>query len=176
MGGSIRSQDLQLNRMTTLDKRKPYNNRSDLEKIQSQWVKLTGLHDRTDWSAAVVRAATASEIAVNYAIRREFAARSKLAAPFVDSLLKWANGLTGKLDKLLLPLLRGDKNLKTIKGLCKIARDINEKRNDIVHRGEFCSEEQATKIINECRTFVVGIINIYEKEFLICELVSHTRK
>lgn len=151
--------------MTTLAKRKPYNDRSDLEKIQSQWVKLTGLHDRTDWSAAVVRAATATEIAVNFAIRREFAARSKFAAPFVDSLLKWANGLSGKIDKLLLPLLRGNKNLKAVRSLCKIACDINERRNGIVHRGEFCSEELATKIIMECRGFVLGIVHIYESDF-----------
>jgi len=151
--------------MTTLANRKPYNDRSDLEKIQSQWVKLTGLHDRTDWSAAVVRAATATEIAVNFAIRQEFAARSKLSAPFVDSLLKWANGLTGKLDKLLLPLLRGDRNLKAVKSLGKIARDINEHRNGIVHRGEFCSEERSAKIINECEKFVLGIINIYDPDF-----------
>lgn len=162
--------------MTTLAKRKPYNDRSDLEKIQSQWVKLTGLHDRTDWSAAVVRAATATEIAVNFAIRREFAARSEFAAPFVDSLLKWANGLTGKLDKLLLPLLRGDKNLKAVKSLSKIARDINEQRNGIVHRGEFCSEELATKIINECRCFVLGVVNIYESDFILNDKTRRSKK
>lgn len=155
-------------------KRKPYKDRSDLEKIQSQWVKLTGLHDRTDWSAAVVRAATATEITVNFAIRREFAARSQLDALFVDSLLKWANGLTGKLDKLLLPLLYGTKNRKAVKSLCKIARDINKHRNGIVHSGEFCSEEQATKIINECRKFVVGLVNTYEPDFALNDTVSRS--
>lgn len=162
--------------MTTLAKRRPYNDRSDLEKIQSQWTKLTGHHDRTDWSAAVVRAATATEIAVNFAIRREFAARSKFATQFVDSLLKWANGLVGKLDKLLLPLLRGDSNLKAVKSLCKIARDINDQRNGIVHRGEFCSEEEATKIIGECRDFVLGLINIYEPEFSLNDKSSRSVK
>lgn len=78
--------------------RLPYEERSDLEKIQSQWVKLTGLHDRTDYSAAVIRAASATELAVNYALRHEFATRSQLDPKFVDSLFIWANGLRGCLE------------------------------------------------------------------------------
>ena len=85
--------------------RKPYAERSDLGKIQSQWVKLTGLQDRTDYSAAVIRAASATELAVNYALRKEFSARSQFDAKFVDGLLMWANGLKGKVERLLLPIL-----------------------------------------------------------------------
>ena len=44
--------------------KKEYKDRTDLEKIQSQWNKLTGLHSREEFSGAVVRAATAAEIAV----------------------------------------------------------------------------------------------------------------
>ena len=84
--------------------RKPYEKRSDLEKLHSQWHKLSGLHTREEWSAAIVRAATAAEIATNFAIRAEFGARSKFDPKFVDSLLRWANGLAGKLDRLLVPL------------------------------------------------------------------------
>ena len=72
--------------------KKPYSDRTDLEKVQSQWHKLSGLHTREEWSAAIVRAATAAEIGANYAIRREFAAQSQLSAHFVDSTLRWANG------------------------------------------------------------------------------------
>ena len=64
-----------------------YEDRTDLEKIQSQWHKITGLHTRDEWSAAVVRAATAAELAANFAIREEFKARSNFDAQFVDSLL-----------------------------------------------------------------------------------------
>jgi hypothetical protein len=60
----------------------PYAARTDLQKIQSQWNKLSGLHTREEWSAAVVRAATAAEIAANFAIRREFAARSTFDTDF----------------------------------------------------------------------------------------------
>ena len=85
--------------------RVPYEERSDLEKIQSQWTKLTGsLHNNEQWSAAIVRAATAAEIAANFAIRREFEANSQFESAFINSLLRWANGLSGKIDRLLLPL------------------------------------------------------------------------
>lgn len=153
-------------------KPKPYNQRTDLEKIQSQWTKLSGLHDRTDWSAAVVRAASATEIAVNLAIRKEFAARSQFDKEFIDGLLKWANGLTGKLDKLLLPLLKGQPNHETVTELCKLARKINDKRNDIAHRGEFCSGTVATELIRKCHTFVLGVVKLYEPDFELVELGS----
>jgi hypothetical protein len=94
-----------------------YEDRSDLEKIQSQWHKLTGLHTREEWSAAIVRAATAAELAANFAIREEFRSRGKFDAKFVDSLLRWANGLAGKMDHLLLPLNAGKKRSGEIKKL-----------------------------------------------------------
>ena len=70
----------------------PYQEHTDLKKIQKQWHKLTGLHSREEWSAAIVRAATAAELAANFAIRAEFTARSEFDADFVNSLLRWANG------------------------------------------------------------------------------------
>ncbi len=152
--------------------RKPYEERTELEKIQSQWTKLSGLHSREDWSAAVVRAATATELAATLAIRAEFAKRSQLDAAFIDGLLKWANGLTGKLDKLLLPLLKGDDNHKAVSDLCKLARKINDKRNDIAHRGTFCNEKQATELIEHCKTFVQGIVQLYEPDFQLKELCT----
>jgi hypothetical protein len=45
--------------------KKPYDERSDLEKLRSQWTKLSGLHLRDEPSAAIVRCATAAEIAAN---------------------------------------------------------------------------------------------------------------
>ena len=45
-----------------------YEKRSDVEKIKTKWTKLSGLHTRSEWSAAVVRAATAAELAANQAI------------------------------------------------------------------------------------------------------------
>jgi hypothetical protein len=47
---------------------KSYQERTDLQKIQSQWNKPGGLHSREEWSAAIVRTATAAEIAASFAI------------------------------------------------------------------------------------------------------------
>ena len=68
--------------------------KTDLEKIQSQWNKLAGLLARHDASAAIVRAATATELATNLAIRKEFEARRQFTSEFVDSLLTLANGVS----------------------------------------------------------------------------------
>jgi hypothetical protein len=84
--------------------RKPYAQRTDIERLHSSWKKLDGLMKRREWSAAITRAATAAEIAANIAVRKELQEKRKLEASFVDHLLKWANGLAGKLDKLLRPL------------------------------------------------------------------------
>lgn len=142
-----------------------YEERTDLEKIQSQWHKLTGLHTREEWSAAVVRAATAAELAANFAIRKEFTKRSKFDAAFVDKMLRWANGLAGKLDKLLIPMSAASKQHKTVEGLKKIAEDINAERNAIAHQGHFCSETKAKKVIEQARKFVETLVHIYEPTF-----------
>ena len=142
-----------------------YDKRSDVEKIASQWTKLSGLHTREEWSAAVVRAATAAELAANLAIRQEFAARSEFDAAFVDSLLRWANGLSGKLDKLLLPILKGQEKHEAISRLLGLARKVNDKRNEVAHQGVFCSQEEATVQIANCKKFVVGVVRHYVADF-----------
>jgi hypothetical protein len=86
-------------------KGKEYEDRTDYQKIHTQWHKLTGLHSRLEWSAATIRAASACEIAANLAVRAEFKDRSNFSKAYVDSLLIWANGLDGKMKKLLLPML-----------------------------------------------------------------------
>lgn len=143
-------------------KRKPYEERDDLQKIKSQWRKLSGLHTREEWSAAVVRAATAAEIAANLAIREEFAQRSEFKADVVDSFLIWANGLDGKMKRLIFPLLaHRSKDLALMKKLYKGISAVNTKRNTIVHGGHFCNEDEATELIAACKTFVEGVVGIY---------------
>jgi hypothetical protein len=112
--------------------KKPYAQRSDLEKIHSQWHKLSGLHTREEWSAAIVRAATAAELVANFAIRAKFSALSEFPKPFVDSLLRWENGLDGKINRLLIPVTATDnKKQKRVKSLKKLAETINGKRNAV---------------------------------------------
>jgi hypothetical protein len=145
--------------------RKRYDERSDTQKVQSQWHKLTGLHSRSEWSAAIVRAATAAEIAANVAVRREFQAQSKLKHEFVNSVLRWANGLDGKINRLLIPLSEGSKKHKIFTRLKKDAENINRKRNAIVHQGEFCNLSESQEIIEKARNFVETVVNIYEPGF-----------
>lgn len=145
--------------------KKPYDERTDLEKIASQWNKLTGLHSREEWSAAIVRAATAAEIAANFAIRQEFGNRSTLEPAFVNSLLRWANGIAGKIDRLLLPLFESRKEHKTIRALKAVAERINKERNAIAHQGEFRDMDEAAEIIEETRKFIETLVRLYEPAF-----------
>ena len=65
-----------------------YSERSDIEKIQSNWKKIRGLVNREEWSSAVVRASTETEIAANFVVRKELVESRKLEEAFVDHLLK----------------------------------------------------------------------------------------
>ncbi|MGD9687008.1 MAG: hypothetical protein AB7U43_08565 [Desulfobacter sp.] len=150
--------------------KKKYEELTDLEKLQKQWHKLSGLHTREEWSAAIIRAATAAEIAANFAVRREFEAKSEFDAKFVDNLLLWANGLAGKLDRLLLPLSNSSKEKnKTMKKLKTIAGNINSKRNAIAHQGEFCNAAEAEKAISKSNEFITTLVKLYDPEFILKE-------
>lgn len=144
----------------------PYQELNDLEKLQKQWHKLSGLHSREEWSAAIVRAATAAELAANHAIRAEFAARSQFDRAFVDSLLKWANGLSGKLRNLLIPLVASDPvKAGAMLALQALAERVNAKRNAVAHQGEFCNKQEATVAIANARDFITGLVTLYEPQF-----------
>jgi hypothetical protein len=145
--------------------RKPYEKRTDLERCQSQWRKLQGLHSRDEWSAAIVRAATAAEIATNYSIRAEFKKQSHVSKEFVDSQLKWANGIEGKITRILVPLTDGTDKAEEIALLIPVVREINKTRNDIVHRGEFRDEAEATATIEHSRHFIETLVRLYKPKF-----------
>ncbi len=148
--------------------RKTYDQRTDLEKIQSQWNKATGsLHTDEQWSAAMVRAATAAEIAANFAIRREFESRSQFDNRFVNSLLRWANGLAGKIDRLLLPLHQRNNKRKVIQKLKGIGEEINRERNAIVHQGQFRNSTDAAVVIKHSREFIETLVRLYQPGFAL---------
>jgi hypothetical protein len=140
----------------------PYAQRTELEKIQSQWKKATGLHSRNESSAAIVRAATAAELAANLAIRKEFQSKSKLSAAFIDGLLIWANGIAGKIDRLLIPLTKGEKQHKIITKLKDVSARINKKRNSVAHQGEFCNPKESEAVIKDAKQFIETLLKIYE--------------
>lgn len=148
---------------------KPYEQRTDLEKIQTQWNKLNGLHSRNESSGAIVRAATAAELAATFAIRKEFESKSQFDKAFVDSLLIWANGIAGKMDRLLIPATKGTKHHKTITSLKTISETINKKRNAVAHQGEFCNPAEASEIVDLTRKFIETLVKIYEPYFVLTE-------
>jgi len=145
----------------TKTKRLPYDERSDLDKLQSQWNKLSGLHARDEPSAAIVRCATAAEIAANYAIRHELARKSVLEDEVVDQLLIWANGLKGKMERLFLPIyFVGRRRHQTAKALFASAEKINKVRNEVVHQGRFSDGDEAEDVIAEAKRFIDLIVGL----------------
>jgi hypothetical protein len=127
------------------------------------------LHSRNESSAAIVRAATAAELAATFAIRKEFESKSQLDKAFIDSLLIWANGIAGKMNRLLIPVTKGSKHHKTIKKLKTISETINKKRNAVAHQGEFCNPDESKEIIDSSREFIETLVKIYEPNFALKE-------
>lgn len=156
--------------MLSSEKKKPYDERTDIEKIQSNWKKIHGLLDREEWSSAIVRAATATEIAANLVVRQEFIGFRGLDSTLVDHFLRWANGIQGKFDKLILPSIKGKTYEKDFKALKKRVEDINKERNAIVHSGKFHNKSGAKKIVAEAREAIVGMLAPYGDEFELEDL------
>ena len=155
-------------------RRKPYEQRTDLEKLQSQWNKLTGLHLRAEPSAAIVRCATAAEIAANYAIRAEWARQTEFDAAIIDSFLRWANGLKYKVERLFVPVyFAHPEKSKTAKELVQSANKINQVRNAVVHQGAFSNKQEAEVTIAEAKRFIDRIVGLSIPGF---DITDRTRK
>lgn len=150
-----------------MGKRKLYSERSDLEKIQSQWRKTSGFIERGEWSSAVVRAATAAEIAANHYIREELRRKRGLEECFVDHLLKWSNGIEGKFRNLIVPLSKGNGNTKHINALKKKVEEINGVRNSVVHQGQFKKESTARHVATEARELILGLVKEHKVNFTL---------
>jgi hypothetical protein len=146
--------------------KKPYDDRSDLQKLHSQWTKIQGIFDRRkEWSAAIVRAATATEIAMNIAIRERFKTDSQFSKEFVNHLLVWANGMDGKLKKLIIPSERDGRRRRTLNGLKKSVERLNAKRNAIVHRGVFANADEAVEYVRLARKISTSLGRPWDPAF-----------
>lgn len=145
----------------------PYNDRSDIDKIQSQWNKIGGLLSRRDWSAAIVRAATAAEIAANIAVRKKFEAESRFSADFVNGLLKRANGIKGKFSGLIVPAESDAARKVALVTLEGLADSINQRRNAIVHQGAFSEEPEAREVIDWARQIINGLVLPHHPDFVL---------
>lgn len=148
----------------TKKKKADYSERSDVEKILSNWTKVNGLYSRKEWSSVILRATTAVELSANYVIRIELEDNRKLDSDFVNHLLRWANGIQGKFDKLLLPIFKGTEFHKDLKKLKKKVEDINIERNTIAHSGQFKKESTANRIVLECQALINTLVGRYDPE------------
>lgn len=146
---------------------KPYSERSDKEKIKSNWNKTRGLYKRKEWSGAILRAAIATEIAANLVIREELQVNRKLEKDFVDNLLIWANGIQGKLDRLILPILKGSNKYEIFKATGTKIKDINKERNLIAHSGQFNKKSTAKNIISLSKEVIDTLVQQYSCNFTL---------
>jgi len=145
--------------------KKPYAQRSDLEKVESNWTKTLGLFARREYSLSIVRAAVTAELALNYVIRQELHERHGLPLSFVDQHLKWANGIRGKLDRLYLPILKGTKLEPRARSSAKALGALNEQRNEIAHRGEFREKQTAQSFLELAEKEITSLITEYDNTF-----------
>jgi len=120
---------------------------------------------REEWSSAIVRAATATEIAANLVIREELLEGRRLPLALGDHLLRWANGIQGKFDKLILPVTKGGPAHAELKKLKARVEDINLERNSVVHSGVFKTKTQAKKVISESRAIIKELVDLYYDGF-----------
>mgnify|MGYP003646295485 CR=1 FL=1 len=150
--------------------KKDYSERTDIEKIVSNWKKAKGLYEREEWSTVIIRASTAVELSANFVIREELQNNKNIDEEFVTHLLIWANGIRGKFDKLLKPIFKESDFEKELKSLNKKVQDINKERNSIAHSGQFKSKSTATKVVKESKLIIEIFLNKYNTGFTLDEI------
>jgi hypothetical protein len=121
----------------------PYDERTDDQKLETNWRKARGLYKREDWSAAIMRAATSAEIAANIYVRHFLITEHNLPRQYVDALLFSANGLDGKFKRLIRPAAECRGTWQMLKPLQRRIETLHEHRNSIAHSGQFKDEDEA---------------------------------
>jgi hypothetical protein len=149
--------------------KKPYSERSDAEKISSNWHKTMKLFQRREYSVCVIRAATCVELAANLMVRAELIQQRGLPVGYVEHLMHWANGLGGKLQHLLIPLFDGTSKHAAIKAVSKNVLLINRERNSVAHRGEFKGKQAALKVLMSAREIALTMVRFYDSSFTLPE-------
>lgn len=143
--------------MATQKAKTPYKERSDDEKLESNWRKARNLFNRKDYSAAVIRAATSAEIAANIYVRKFLLIEFALPPTFVDALLFSANGLDGKFKRLIRPAAEHQGTWKKLKSLQKRIEDLHEHRNSIAHAGYFKDKSDAREAFESALVIIQAL-------------------
>ena len=148
---------------TRKSKRVPYDKLSDDEKVLKNWNKARGLYDRGEWSVAILRCGTCLELATNLAIRQELVEDRKLPLPFVDKLLRNANGIHNKYQNIYLPIMDEYQEVESLKTLWfQAISKIIQERNAIAHKGEFRSKSKATEVMEKTHKALVEIFDLHD--------------
>jgi hypothetical protein len=150
--------------------------RTDPENVSANWNKTLGLLERDEYSVAIVRAAVSVELAANIVIRAELVKKRKLPGHFVDSLLKGSNGIAGKFDKLIYPILKGSPKHASFKALAADWQKINEERNRVAHRGEFKGKTVAADVVTRARKVLRVMMAGYEPSLKFGKTQSEHRQ
>lgn len=145
--------------------RVPYDKLSDDQKVLKNWSKARGLYARREWSVAILRCGTCLELAINFAIRQELVDDRKLPLPFVDKLLRRANGIHNKYQDLYLPIMDEHQEVKNLKELWSRAiKKVNEERNAVAHKGEFRNQANATEVMKKTYAALVEIMDLHDSK------------
>ena len=121
----------------------PYDERTDDQKLVTNWSKATKQYGRKDWSASVTRVATSAEIAANIYIRQFLIAECNLPVSFVNALLRSANGLDGKFSRLVKPAAEHRGTWKDLKPLASKIEALHKYRNNVIHSGGLIKKSEA---------------------------------
>lgn len=140
----------------------PYSEAQDDEKVVRNWNKTRGLHDRREYSVAIIRCATCVELVINFAIREELVKKRELPLAFVDKLLQNANGIQRKFQDIYLPIMKEHQRYDELKKIWSSdIVNINKQRNTIVHSGEFRSKLVSEKLMASTFNVLGRIMNLY---------------
>jgi hypothetical protein len=150
--------------------------RTDPQKVWANWNKTLGLLERDEYSVAIVRAAVSVELAANIVIRTELVKKRKLPVHFVDSLLKGANGIAGKFDKLIYPILKGSPKHESFKDLAADWHKINDERHSVAHKGDFKGKSVAVDVVKRARRVLRAMMADYEPSLRFGRTQSEHRK
>lgn len=135
----------------------PYEERTDDQKLESNWNKAVKQFDREDWSACVIRAATSAEIAANIYIRHFLQTEHMLPAQFVDALLLSANGLDGKFKRLIKPAAVHLGTWPDLKALQKKIESLSKHRNGVAHAGKFKSKKDSKVVLQQSLAIIAAL-------------------
>jgi hypothetical protein len=141
---------------------RPYVDRTDEEKLQTQWIKANGLLQRRDWSAATVRIATAMEMSANITLSEVFV-RAGRSRRNLKEALKWS--LNGKLSEIEHHV--GEHHRSRIQAVTPRVLATYRKRNRIVHQGEFCDPQETAEHTSTAMSLIQILMPIYRPTFTL---------